>query len=281
MKLYGNGKIVDTLRKIEYLSPPAEVRMSDRWFEIASIDHFWIRRRFQVLQRLAGRLIATAGEIAEIGCGHGLLQKQIEDAYNREVAGFDLNENALKQNISRHSPVYCYDILCKNSALRSLYDVLFLFDVLEHISDDGAFLKAALFHLKPGGKLIVNVPAGQWVYSQYDIAAGHVRRYSLRTLRESIQCSGFSMLQSTYWGFPLVPVLLARKVWLMGMRDNRTIITAGFEPGRPSINRALGILSRCETIPQSLIGTSLMAVFQHQGANNQEKGATASFIEGG
>jgi SAM-dependent methyltransferase len=252
-------------RKIEYFSPPAHVSMSDRWFEIASIDHFWIRRRFEVLQRLAGGLITTGEEIAEIGCGHGLLQRQIEDGYNREVTGFDLNENALKQNISRRSRLCCYDILCKDPALRSFYDVLFLFDVLEHISDDDAFLKAVLFHLKPGGKLIVNVPAGQWAFSAYDVAAGHVRRYSRRTLHESIQRNGFYVLKSTYWGFPLVPTLLVRKLWLMGMQDHSEVITAGFEPGRPSINHALRILSRCEPIPQTLIGTSLMAVFHPEG----------------
>src|ERR1700675_2325409 len=97
-------------RKIEYLSSPAEVSMADCWFEIASIEHFWVRRRFDVLRTLAGDLIASAKEMAEIGCGHGLLQKQIEDGYGREVAGFDLNEYALKQNVSRRSSVSCYDI---------------------------------------------------------------------------------------------------------------------------------------------------------------------------
>src|SRR5437870_3830747 len=47
-------------RDITYLSAPAEVSMGNRWFEIASVDHFWIRRRFEVLQRLAGDLIANA-----------------------------------------------------------------------------------------------------------------------------------------------------------------------------------------------------------------------------
>jgi hypothetical protein len=70
-------------RHIEYLSAPAEVSMADRWFEIASIDHFWVRRRFDVLRRLAGDWIANSRAMAEIGCGHGLLQRQIEDAYGQ------------------------------------------------------------------------------------------------------------------------------------------------------------------------------------------------------
>src|SRR5215472_13006304 len=97
-------------REIVYLSPPAKVCMADRWFELASVDHFWIARRFEVLQRLAGPLIAGAREVAEVGCGSGLLQCQIEDRYDRPVTGFDLNEYALKRNLSRLSTVCCYNV---------------------------------------------------------------------------------------------------------------------------------------------------------------------------
>src|SRR5208337_3960863 len=115
------------LRRIEYLSPAAEVSMAERWFE--------------VLQRLCGGLISGAGAMAEIGCGHGLLQRQIETAYGRGVAGFDLNEFALKRNLSRHSRVCCYDIFRKDPGLRGKFEVIFLFDVLEHITDEDSFLK--------------------------------------------------------------------------------------------------------------------------------------------
>src|SRR5437016_14251510 len=112
-------------RTITYLSQPAEVNMADRWFEIAAIDHFWIRRRFEVFQGLAGGRIASAREIAEIGCGHGLLQLQIEKEYDRGVAGFDLNEVALKQNVSRRSAIHCYDIFQKDPGLQGKFDLIF------------------------------------------------------------------------------------------------------------------------------------------------------------
>jgi SAM-dependent methyltransferase len=250
-----------TTRKIEYLSAPAEVRMADHWFEIASIEHFWIRRRFQVLQRLAGSSISSAGEMAEIGCGNGLLQRQIEDAYGREVTGFDLNEYALKQNVSRKSRVCCYDIFRWDTALREKYEVIFLFDVLEHIPEEDVFLQAVRFYLKPGGKLVVNVPAGQWAFSAYDTAAGHVRRYSLQSLRESLRRNGLETVEDTYWGLPLVPTLLVRKYWLMGMREESAVIKTGFDAGKAGLNEALAMVSRCEVIPQRLLGTSVMGVF--------------------
>jgi 2-polyprenyl-3-methyl-5-hydroxy-6-metoxy-1,4-benzoquinol methylase len=251
-----------SLRKIEYLSSAAEVSMANRWFEIASLEHFWIRRRFGVLQRLADGLIRGAENMAEIGCGHGLLQRQIEDAYGREVTGFDLNEYALKQNVSQRSRVCCYDIFQRNPDLRESFDVIFLFDVLEHITDENEFLKALLFHLRPQGKLVINVPAGQWAFSEYDEAAGHQRRYFIRTLQESVGRNGLKTREWSYWGWPFVPTLLVRKLWLMGKKDQSKIISSGFDPRSEWINRAFAWVSGCERIPQKWLGTSLMAIVE-------------------
>ena len=257
-----NSCETSSLRNIEYLSTPAAVRMADQWFEIAGIDHFWIRRRFDVFRRLAGGLIPGAREMAEFGCGHGLLQRQIEEVYGREVTGFDLNEYALKQNVSRISKVCCYDIYQKDATLRERFDLIFLFDVLEHITDEDRFLKALMFHLAPGGKVVVNLPAGEWAYSAYDEAAGHVRRYSIGTLRAAAERNDLEVTDWSYWGLPLVPALALRKLWLMGNHDQKKIISAGFDPRTPAINGMLRLVSRCEVIPQKFLGTSSMALLQ-------------------
>jgi SAM-dependent methyltransferase len=251
-----------TLRNIEYLSTPATVSMTDGYFELASLDHFWVRRRFEVFRRLAGDLISEARNIAEIGCGHGILQRQIEEAYGREVTGFDLNENGLKHNVSLFSKVCCYDVYQMEPALREGFDLVFLWDVLEHIMDEDRFFKALMFHLAPGGKVVVNVPAGKWAYSAYDEAAGHVRRYSIGTLRETVRRNHLEVKLWSYWGLPLAPTLLLRKFWLMGSRDPRKIYSAGFNSRTSSLNKVLGIISRCEAIPQKFLGTSLLAILQ-------------------
>lgn len=254
-------------RKIEYLSPAVKVSMADRWFEIAALDHFWVRRRFQVLQLVAGNLIKAAVEIAEIGCGHGLVQRQIEDAYGKEVTGFDLNDFALRLNISRKSRVCCYDIFQQEESLRQKFDLIILFDVLEHIEDEDRFLKAVLFHLRPKGRVVINVPAGQWLYSGYDRATGHVRRYSMRSLRETASRNQIEVNACTYWGLPFVPALLVRKfILLMGNRDPGA---SGFATGGEAVNEMMGALSRCERIPQAITGTSVMAVFSRSGENQE------------
>jgi len=248
--------------RIEYLSPAAKVSMADQWFEIASTEHFWVRRRFEVLRGLAGGWLAGGGELAEIGCGHGLLQRQIEDAYGLRVTGFDLNDFALKRNVSRHSRVCCYDIFQREAALRVRFNVIFLFDVLEHIADEDGFLEAVLYHLAPGGKVVVNVPAGQWAFSGYDRSAGHVRRYSFETLKDAMGRKGLKTREWSYWGLPLVPVLALRKLWLLGKSDQQEIITAGFDSRSCTVNKMMGMVSSMEHIPQHWLGTSLMGVFQ-------------------
>src|SRR5580693_503007 len=92
-------------RSITYLTPAMPVSMGDWWFDIATGDHFWIRRRFAVMRRLADSILRNSKSAAEIGCGNGLLQKEVEDYYRISVTGFDLNEVALQKNVSRLSPL--------------------------------------------------------------------------------------------------------------------------------------------------------------------------------
>jgi len=247
--------------RIRYLSPPADVSISNDWYPVATLEHFWTKRRFQVMCRLAGQLVDQASAIAEVGCGHGLLQRQIEDAYCREVTGFDLNELALEQSVSRISPLCCYDVFQKRLEYRSCFDLIFLFDVLEHVSEEGSFVNAIKFHLAPRGKIVINVPAMQPLYSKFDRAVGHFRRYSIDGLWRVAQGSGMTVSDWSYWGLPLTPLLALRKVWLTG-RPQGKIISEGFNSRGPLINRLLLWASRCEPIPQRLLGSALMAVLE-------------------
>src|ERR1700722_5319173 len=211
-------------RAIEYLCEPMPVNMGDWWFDIATENHFWIRRRFEVMRRLADSAIRKAANCAEIGCGNGLLQKAVEDFYGIPVPGFELNKVALQKNVSCSSPLYCYNIHQRNAEFRNYFDVLFMFDVLEHIEDESAFLQSVKFHLADSGSLIINVPAHEFVFSDYDRAAGH----------------------------------LLRKMVSLRPENGK----AGFDPGSRTMNSLLSYVARCEPIPQTLLGTSVMAVLE-------------------
>ena len=122
------------------------------------------------------------------------------------------------------------------------------FDVLEHIDDEDAFLASVEFHLDRSGVLIINVPAHQALFSRYDQAAGHVRRYCAAMLAKVAERNGMKIHSYTYWGMPLVPVLILRKGLLAFSSTEKQIISTGFDPGGKLRNAALLHLSRCEFI---------------------------------
>jgi len=244
--------------RVVYLSEPEPVSMGDWWFDIATPDHFWIRRRFEVMRRLADSVIRGAKRCAEIGCGNGLLLKDLEDQYGISVAGFELNEVALRKNVSRDSPLYCYNIHERKPEFRSYFDLMFLFDVLEHIEDEGAFLQSTKFHLAGHGALLINVPAHEFFRSDYDRAAGHIRRYSADQLVKLCEKNGFKAKAISYWGLPLVPLLLLRKMFNQTAKD-------GFDSRGRMLNSALSFVAKWEPIPQRWLGTSVMALLENQG----------------
>ena len=246
--------------RITYLSPSMPVSMGDWWFDIATSDHFWIRRRFEVMRRLADSVFRDASRVGEIGCGNGLLQRDIEDYYGSCVAGFELNEVALQKNVSRKSPLYCYNIHQRNPEFCARFDLLLLFDVLEHIDNESGFLESVKFHLARSGVLLINVPANQFLYSDYDRAAGHIRRYSIDQLAQVAEQNGLKARSFTYWGLPLVPLLLLRKAISIQRSNGR----AGFDARGHIMNRVLSLLAQCEPLPQRFLGTSVMAVLEKQ-----------------
>jgi cyclopropane fatty-acyl-phospholipid synthase-like methyltransferase len=235
--------------------------MGDEWFGIAGLDHFWCLRRFEVLRRMADGALRNATHLAEIGCGSGIVQRQIEDAYAKQITGFDLNENALVQNISRISEVCCYDAFQKNPEYADYFEGIVLFDVLEHLEDEDGFLAAVQFHLAQNGKLIVNVPAFEYLFSRYDEAAGHFRRHDIGSLTKVAERNGMTVTRWTYWGMALTPLLVLRKYWLL-TQAKQDIIASGMDSRGPLMNRMLLGLSRLEPIPQHSAGTSLMAILE-------------------
>jgi len=245
-----------------FKSTPLQGIMAPEYFELANADHFWCRRRFEVLKLLGGDILRSATQPAEIGCGNGVLMQQIENTYNLAVVGFDLHEAALRRTLSRSRSVYCYDIHQKDEEFERRFDVILLFDVLEHINDEHEFLESVKYHLSAGGYLIVNVPALQWLFSPYDRIQGHYRRYSIQALEYLARRSGFEIIKTTYWGAPLVPVAAIRKLTLSLRKTDAATYAKGFDPGSSTINQLLMKLSRLETLPQNWIGTSVMAVLR-------------------
>lgn len=87
-------------------------------------------------------------------------------------------------------------------AARADHGSAVMFNVLEHIADDVAALREVYARLRPGGHLVVWVPAFQLLYSEFDRKIGHHRRYRIRGLRALARTAGFTVVRARYANFP-------------------------------------------------------------------------------
>lgn len=249
---------------IKYLSEPKPVSMGDQWYDIANVDHFWIRRRFDVFRKLSGETNRLDRSVAEVGCGHGLVQKQFEVQFGLFVDGFDLNETALFNSVAQSHPLYYYDINERQDEFKHRYDQVILFDVIEHVADPVGFLESVRHMTKPNGLIAINVPALQSMFSGYDLMAGHYRRYDIKTFSELIGASDLRIENISYWGATLVPILAIRKLLFMIQPSNEATYRRGFSSGTNLVNEMLYQWSLLEKIPQRFIGSSLMAIVRNK-----------------
>jgi len=144
------------------------------------------------------------GRFLEVGAGTGELTRAF---MNRGFTGFvyDLGETtraALAERFSDDTGAVRIVDQVDQLPDRSL-DYLFAFEVLEHIVDDEGALAQWCTKLKPGGCVVVSVPAHQRVYGATDARVGHVRRYERAQLEELLQGAGLTVDRIACYGFPL------------------------------------------------------------------------------
>jgi SAM-dependent methyltransferase len=248
---------VETLSRVDPLDFPAE------WYDLNAEDHFWFRWRFKAVRNMLAALnadLTAPARALDIGCGTGTLRDQLERVTAWTIDGVDLRHDALARARRGRGRLFVYDIFEQRQEFIAAYDYVFLFDVLEHVRPTGEFVDCVLRHLRPGGILFVNVPALEWLSSEYDTAAGHFRRYTLRTLCEEFSGRPVQVETACYWGCSLVPLLVARKIMVRGRKDVGGIIRAGFRPPNGLLNRALSVLASLETslLRRPPMGTSAL-----------------------
>jgi SAM-dependent methyltransferase len=247
------------------VSSPRDYEFLDFWYELNSEDHFWFAWRARVLQRILQRHRLRNAELRalDVGCGTGVVRRQIEGMTNWVIDGTDLDRRALERATGGRGTTMYYDIYDRHPDLVGRYDAVVLFDVLEHIENEASFLDALAAHLKHEGRLLINVPALMMLYSQYDRAQGHFRRYTRHSLQEVLTSSGFRVLEIRYLCCSLVPLLLLRKLWLRCRPlDDEAAIRRGFEPPGRLTHAVLRAAMHVETsLPLRYpMGTSVMAL---------------------
>jgi len=161
----------------------------------------YLMRRARIL-RMLDKL--PTGRLLEVGPGAGALVIEASlrgfqcEALEVSGAARGLSE-AMITRAARKIPVHG----SPNSGWDECFDVLFAFEVLEHIEDDRIALAQWRSWLKPGGHLLLSVPAHKQLWTAGDEWAGHIRRYERRSLLRLLDYVGFEVDEFECYGFPL------------------------------------------------------------------------------
>ena len=213
-------------------------------YELTADSHFWFQWRLAALLEQLKRLripLTKPFKVIEIGGGTGVLRSQIERSTEWHVDVTDLDIDALTRCKPGRGRIMYYDISEERDAFVEAYDVVVLFDVLEHISTPQPFLSSVIRHIKPSGFLLINVPALQTLYSKYDATVGHVRRYNKKTICAEFSRFNIEIQDLCYWGMTMVPVLALRKLVLAMVRNGqvRQTVSCGLKPPHPWVHGIL------------------------------------------
>ncbi|KTT71751.1 class I SAM-dependent methyltransferase [Sphingomonas endophytica] len=187
-------------------------RVYDRMAEHDS-THWWYRARRDILADYLtreGRLPEKA-RILEIGCGTGHNLPMLAAFGDVDAIEIDPAARAIAgQRLGK--PVGDAPLPELPGVPRGHYDLIAVLDVVEHIEDDVAALAAMRECLAPGGKILIAVPAHQWMWSAHDVVNHHHRRYSKKTLLAAIRKAGLTERGLTYFNSLLFPLAAAARV---------------------------------------------------------------------
>jgi SAM-dependent methyltransferase len=160
-------------------------------------------RESLMMRRLRPAL--PAGHVLNAGCGAGSFTLRLLDA-GYEVTSVDASEafvDRVRHLVGDRGAVDLADL----HALRfeaGAFDAIVCGEVLEHLDDDQTAVREFARVLKPGGVVLASVPANPWRYDWSDHWAGHRRRYTAAGLAERFTAAGFTDVDVTDYGFPLL-----------------------------------------------------------------------------
>lgn len=198
--------------------------------------HWWYRGRRAVLDTVIKRQLSlpTTARILEVGCGTGHNLAMLTQHGTVEGVEMDTPARALaSKRLGR--PIIDAKLPDLESVTRNQYDMVGLFDVLEHVDDDVAALKGIADCLAPNGKLLLTVPAFPFLWSAHDVVHHHHRRYTKKELRAVVKAAGLRLDTVSWFNSILfAPIVVAR------LRDKlmRKPASPDQQPGR-YVNRLL------------------------------------------
>lgn len=194
------------------------------------------------------------GRLLEIGCGAAALLHELSHL-GYDCEGFDSSASAMElaRRIATANPETAPRLLSRTPPRSATVDYLLALEVLEHIEDDAGAVRDWAQWLRPGGELILSVPAHMRRWGPADEWAGHVRRYEKKQIVQVLQAGGFAVHNIECYGFPAANLmdLMSRHTYF-----SSTLRRADGTPDREANNERSGIDRRAGTRAFAVMSTA-------------------------
>jgi SAM-dependent methyltransferase len=206
-----------------------EPEFARHYYEVSNSDHWWFQGRAVVVERLLASHDLTSGRALDIGAGSTTLFPASFETISLDLV---VPEHRVSSTFVRASAMQL-------PFKKANFDVVGLFDLIEHVDDEASLLESIRRVLKPGGLVVVTVPAHKWLWSPHDVQAAHVRRYSEKQLKAVFREGKFRVIHcGQFYGFLIVPALVRKAFRLQ----------QGMGSPAPLANRVLSFLAERSAI---------------------------------
>ena len=173
--------------------------------------HFWYRGMRNLTLSFVSQIRGKPLKILDAGCGAG--GRAIDCLKFGYVAALDINDTAVKLTRQKNIPLVKKADICALPFPAEEFDAVLCLDVIYHreVKNDLQALKECFRVLKPGGKLILRVPAFEFLRGSHDIVVYTKKRYTSHEVKKLVISAGFQILRLTYANFILsVPLVFKR-----------------------------------------------------------------------
>jgi 2-polyprenyl-3-methyl-5-hydroxy-6-metoxy-1,4-benzoquinol methylase len=182
------------------------------------LNHWWFDVRRQIIEQTIGKNIKKPVTSAlDIGCGTGL-NAIILRKFSSTVTGLDRADEAMQFSALRMPDLKVSQAYFPETAPEGAFDLITMFDVLEHLEDDHAALRRVESMLNPGGYYVLTVPAFGFLWTEHDRVLQHFRRYTKKTLLQTVrEETGLELIYFNYFNTllfsPILGFRLLRKIF--------------------------------------------------------------------
>jgi ubiquinone/menaquinone biosynthesis C-methylase UbiE len=192
------------------------------------------------------KFFPSGKNILEVGAGSGMVLHALAKEFpDRTIHASDLFLSGLKiiRKFIGDFPVSLFQMDATRMPFDKEYDIIGMFDVIEHIDDDSLVIENVFDALRPGGGFILTVPQHPELWSKADDAVFHKRRYKPKELPLKLKSAGFNINRVTSYNMLLVPAMILA----------RALESGKYRPERewslhPFLNAALMSVTRFEKL---------------------------------